>query len=132
MIIKTILGLAITLGFAAGPDSNPFFQKAAAAPAQMHTQNSVACKKYMAYEKKPGPPGGVDTITVGTIGDDGKIFTSDCDQKSWTIANSDAVKAYTGRTVSVHGKFDWEKATVQVKSVKSPGVSATTSTKMKD
>lgn len=132
MIIKTILGLAMTLAFAAGLDSNLFFQKAAAAQAQMHTPNSIACKKYMASEKKPGSPGGVDTFTLGTISDDGKMFTSDCDQKSWTIANSDAVKAHTGRTVSVHGKFDWQKATVQVKSVKSQGISATTSTKKKD
>jgi hypothetical protein len=57
----------------------------------------------------------------GTIGDDGKTFTSDKDKKSWTIVNPDAVKGHEGHHVVLSAHVYPDKNEVHVMSVKMAG-----------
>jgi hypothetical protein len=57
----------------------------------------------------------------GTIGDDGKTFTSDKDKKSWTIQNPDAVKGHEGHHVVLSAHVYPDKNEVHVMSVKMAG-----------
>ncbi len=54
---------------------------------------------------------------VGTIGADGKTFTSDSDQKSWTIVNPEAVKGHEGHHVKLNAHVYADKGQVHVMSV---------------
>ena len=54
----------------------------------------------------------------GTISSDGRIFTSNADQKSWSIANIDSVKGHEGSKVNLKGRIDLDKNEIQVLSVK--------------
>ncbi len=54
----------------------------------------------------------------GTIGQDGSTFTSDKDQKSWTIMNPEAVKGHEGHHVRLSAHVYPDKNQIHVMSVK--------------
>jgi hypothetical protein len=60
----------------------------------------------------------------GTIGDDGKTFTSDKDKSKWTIVNPDAVKGHEGHHVVLSAHVYPDKNEVHVMSVKMAGASS--------
>lgn len=51
---------------------------------------------------------------VGTIGADGTTFTTDKDQKSWTIVNPEAVKGHEGHHVKLNAHVYADKGQVHV------------------
>jgi hypothetical protein len=55
---------------------------------------------------------------TGKISDDGKMFVSDKDSKSWTISNPDAVKGHEGHHVILQADVDADKSEVHVESLK--------------
>jgi hypothetical protein len=55
---------------------------------------------------------------TGKISDDGKMFVSDKDGKSWTISNPDAVKGHEGHHVTLQAHVDADKSEVHVVSLK--------------
>jgi hypothetical protein len=55
---------------------------------------------------------------TGTISDDGKMFVSDKDSKSWTISNPAAVKGHEGHHVTLQAQVDTDKNEVHVVSLK--------------
>ena len=55
---------------------------------------------------------------TGKISDDGKMFVSDKDSKSWTISNPDAVKGHEGHHVTLQAQVDADKSEVHVESLK--------------
>jgi hypothetical protein len=55
---------------------------------------------------------------VGTISDDGKMFVSDKEGKSWTISNPDAVKGHEGHHVILQAQVNADKGEVHVMSLK--------------
>ncbi len=55
---------------------------------------------------------------TGKISDDGKMFVSDKDSKSWTINNPDAVKGHEGHHVTLQAHVDADKNEVHVVSLK--------------
>ncbi len=55
---------------------------------------------------------------TGKISEDGKMFVSDKDGKSWTISNPDAVKGHEGHHVTLQAHVDADKNEVQVVSLK--------------
>jgi curli biogenesis system outer membrane secretion channel CsgG len=61
---------------------------------------------------------------TGTIGADGKTFTNDADQSSWTISNPDKVKGHEGHKVTVHASVDDAGKAIEVKSLKMAGEKA--------
>ncbi len=54
----------------------------------------------------------------GKVSDDGKMFVSDKDNKSWTINNPEALKGHEGHHVTVKGHLDADKNEIHVTSVK--------------
>jgi hypothetical protein len=59
------------------------------------------------------------TVSItGKISDDGKMFVSDKDSKSWTISNQDAVKGHEGHHVTLQAQVDADKNQVHVVSLK--------------
>jgi pentapeptide MXKDX repeat protein len=54
----------------------------------------------------------------GKISDDGKMFVSDKDGKSWTIVNPDAVKGHEGHHVILNAHVYADKNQVHVMSLK--------------
>jgi hypothetical protein len=61
----------------------------------------------------------VKTVSItGKISDDGKMFVSDKDSKSWTISNPDAVKGHEGHHVTLQAQVDADKNEVHVVSLK--------------
>jgi hypothetical protein len=57
----------------------------------------------------------------GTIGQDGKTFTSDKDSKSWTIMNPEAVQGHEGHHVILDAHVYPDKDSVHVMGVKMMG-----------
>jgi hypothetical protein len=55
---------------------------------------------------------------MGKISDDGKTFTSDKDNKTWTIQNPDAVKGHEGHHVVLKAHVYPDKNEVHVMSLK--------------
>ena len=55
---------------------------------------------------------------TGKISDDGKSFTTDKENKSYTIENSDAVKGHEGHDVRLSGHVDASNNSIHVTSVK--------------
>jgi hypothetical protein len=55
---------------------------------------------------------------TGKISEDGKMFVSDKDGKSWTISNPDAVKGHEGHHVTLQAHVDADKNEVHVVSLK--------------
>jgi hypothetical protein len=60
----------------------------------------------------------------GKISDDGKSFTADKGNKTYTIENADAVKGHEGHDVSLSGHVDPSANSIHVMSVKMPGEKA--------
>jgi hypothetical protein len=60
----------------------------------------------------------------GKISDDGKSFTSDKGNKTYTIENSDAVKGHEGHDVRLSGHVDTGANSIHVMSVKMAGENA--------
>jgi lipopolysaccharide export LptBFGC system permease protein LptF len=54
----------------------------------------------------------------GTVGEDGKTFVSDTDNKSWTVTNPKALKGHEGKQVIVKAQVDKAKNEIRVTSVK--------------
>jgi len=54
----------------------------------------------------------------GKVSDDGKMFVSDKDNKSWTINNPEALKGHEGHHVTVNAHLDADKNEIHVTSVK--------------
>ncbi len=54
---------------------------------------------------------------VGTIGKDGKTFTSDKDKKSWKLVNPEAVKGHEGHHVKLNAHFYPDKGEAHVMSL---------------
>jgi len=54
----------------------------------------------------------------GKIGDDGKTFVSDKDNKNWMISNPDAVKGHEGHEVKIKAHENAATNELQVTSVK--------------
>lgn len=54
---------------------------------------------------------------VGTIGMDGKTFTSDKDKKSWKLVNPEAVKGHEGHHVKLNAHFYPDKGEAHVMSL---------------
>jgi len=54
----------------------------------------------------------------GKISDDGKMFVSDKDNKTWTVSNPEALKGHEGHHVTVKAHVDAAKNEIQVSSVK--------------
>jgi hypothetical protein len=57
----------------------------------------------------------------GKVGDDGKSFVSDKDNKSWTVNNPDALKGHEGHEVKIKAHEDAAKNELHVVSVKMKG-----------
>ena len=55
---------------------------------------------------------------TGKISDDGKMFVSEKDGKSWTISNPDAVKGHEGHHVTLTAHVYVDKNEVHVMSLK--------------
>ena len=55
---------------------------------------------------------------MGKISDDGKSFTTDKENKTYTIENSDAVKGHEGHDVRLSGHVDASNNSIHVTSVK--------------
>jgi hypothetical protein len=51
---------------------------------------------------------------TGKISDDGKMFVSDKDSKSWTISNPDAVKGHEGHHVASPGGCRLERSSRRI------------------
>src|ERR1700722_5509131 len=58
---------------------------------------------------------------TGKISDDGKMFVSDKDSKSWTIKNPEAVKGHEGHHVTLTAHVYADKGEVHVMSLKMAG-----------
>jgi hypothetical protein len=54
----------------------------------------------------------------GKVSDDGKMFVSDKDNKSFTVGNPEALKGHEGHHVTVKGHLDADKNEIHVTSVK--------------
>jgi len=54
----------------------------------------------------------------GKIGDDGKTFVSDKDNKNWMISNPDAVKGHEGHEVKIKAHENAATNELQITSVK--------------
>jgi len=54
----------------------------------------------------------------GKVSDDGKMFVSDKDSKSWTVSNPEALKGREGQQVTVKADLDAAKSAIHVTSVK--------------
>jgi hypothetical protein len=64
------------------------------------------------------------TMTMaGTVSNDGKMFVSDKDSKSWKVDNPDSLKGHEGHHVSVNASEDPASDTLHVNSVKMLGKS---------
>jgi hypothetical protein len=60
----------------------------------------------------------------GKISEDGKSFTSDKDNSTWTIVNPDAVKGHEGHDVKLRAHVDKANNSIHVMSVKMAGEKA--------
>lgn len=82
--------------------------------------SAVAIAQYGAQQpdtSKSAPAMKAVSVT-GKISDDGKMFVSDKDSKSWTISNPEAVKGHEGHHVTLQAHVDADKNEVHVVSLK--------------
>jgi len=82
--------------------------------------SAVAVAQYGAQQpdnSKTAPSLKAVSVT-GKISDDGKMFVSDKDSKSWTISNPDAVKGHEGHHVTLQAHVYADKNEVHVVSLK--------------
>jgi hypothetical protein len=80
----------------------------------------VALAQYGSQQPDTGKSGtSMKAVSItGTISDDGKMFVSDEDGKSWTISNPDAVKGHEGHHVTLQAQVNADKSEVHVMSLK--------------
>ncbi len=80
----------------------------------------VAQAQYGSQQPDTGKSGtSMKAVSItGTISDDGKMFVSDKDGKSWTISNPDAVKGHEGHHVILQVQVNADKSEVHVMSLK--------------
>jgi hypothetical protein len=57
---------------------------------------------------------------LGKVGDDGKTFVSDKDNKTWKVSNPDVLKGHEGHRVRVRAHVDQDKDEIHVTSVRPP------------
>ena len=57
---------------------------------------------------------------LGKVGDDGKTFVSDKDNKTWKVSNPDVLKGHEGHRVRVRAHVDKDKDEIEVTSVRMP------------
>ena len=55
---------------------------------------------------------------VGKVGDDGKTFVSDKENKTWKVSNPDALKGHEGHHVRVRAHVDADKDEIHVTSIR--------------
>ncbi len=103
----------------------------------------LSCLLTIAQETKPGTQQPTATTTddtmkdtmkevtlSGKVGDDGKSFVTTKDNKSWTVANPEALKGHEGQEVKLKAQVDQAKNEIHVVSVKkAKGAAAETGTK---
>ena len=82
--------------------------------------SAVALAQYGSQQPDTGKSGtSMKAVSItGTISDDGKMFVSDEDGKSWTISNPDAVKGHEGHHVTLQAQVNADKSEVHVVSLK--------------
>ena len=82
--------------------------------------SAVALAQYGSQQPDTGKSGtSMKAVSItGTISDDGKMFVSDKDGKSWTISNPDAVKGHEGHHVTLQAQVNADKSEVHVMSLK--------------
>jgi hypothetical protein len=82
--------------------------------------SAVALAQYGSQQPDTGKSGtSMKAVSItGTISDDGKMFVSDEDGKSWTISNPDAVKGHEGHHVTLQAQVNADKSEVHVMSLK--------------
>jgi hypothetical protein len=82
--------------------------------------SAVAVAQYGAQQPDNSKSGmSMKAVSItGKISDDGKMFVSDKDSKSWTISNPDAVKGHEGHHVTLQAHADADKNEVHVVSLK--------------
>jgi hypothetical protein len=82
--------------------------------------SAVAVAQYEAQQPDKSKSGtSMKAVSItGKISDDGKMFVSDKDSKSWTISNPDAVKGHEGHHVTLQAHVDADKNEVHVVSLK--------------
>ena len=83
--------------------------------------SAVAVAQYGTQQPANNSKSSMSTKAVsitGKISDDGKMFVSDKDSKSWTISNPDAVKGPEGHHVILQAQVDAGKNEVHVVSLK--------------
>jgi hypothetical protein len=82
--------------------------------------SAVAVAQYGAQQPDNSKSGmSMTAVSItGKISDDGKMFVSDRDSKSWTISNPDAVKGHEGHHVTLTAHADTDKNEVHVVSLK--------------
>ena len=115
-VVITLLGCVISIDRALPQDSNT--TDTGQTSGSGSGEDTAKCKK-------PGGGGGIDTITMtGSISYDSRVFTSDNDQKSWSITNTDSVKGHEGKKVTVKGWVDADKNEMCVESVRTAGEKA--------
>jgi hypothetical protein len=78
--------------------------------------SSVAVAQYAAQPPDNSKSGtSVKTVSItGKINDDGTMFVSDKDSKSWTISNPNAVKGHEGHHVTLQAQVDADKNEVHI------------------
>lgn len=54
----------------------------------------------------------------GKVSADGKMFTSDKDNKMWTVSNPEALKGHEGHHVTIKARVDAAKNKIDITSVK--------------
>ena len=82
--------------------------------------SAVAVAQYGAQQPDTGKSNtAMKAVSVtGKISEDGKMFVSDKDSKSWTISNPEAVKGHEGHHVTLQAHVDADKNEVHVVSLK--------------
>jgi hypothetical protein len=80
----------------------------------------VALAQYGAQQPDTNKSGtSMKAVSItGTISDDGKMFVSDKDAKSWTISNPAAVKGHEGHHVILQAQLNADAGEVHVISLK--------------
>jgi hypothetical protein len=80
------------------------------------TVGVASAQDNMGNDSMKAAPKAIDV--KGKISDDGKMFVSDKDSKSWTIVNPDAVKGHEGHHVVLTAHVYPDKNEVHVMSLK--------------
>jgi hypothetical protein len=83
----------------------------------MLTVGAAVAQDNMSHDSTPAAVATKAVDVTGTISDSGKTFVSDKDNKSWTIANPDAVKGHEGHHVVLTANVDSDKNEVHVVSL---------------